>query len=69
MRGRTSTEAIRLYLAALAADPGIAEAHKKLALCYEEKGEPRRAVAEYRRYLSTDPPDADRVRAALEELQ
>ena len=61
--------AIRLYQAALAADPGIVEAHKKLALCYEEKGEPRRAAAEYRRYLSTDPPDADRVRAALEGLE
>ncbi len=61
--------AIRLYLAAEAADPGLAEVHKKLALCYQLKGDTRRAAERYRRYLATDPSDADRVRAILTTLR
>jgi hypothetical protein len=61
--------AIRLYLAALEADPRLAEAEKKLALCYQLEGDTKRAAQRYRRYLATDPPDADRVRAVLQTLQ
>jgi len=61
--------AIRLYLAAEAADPGLAEVQKKLALCYQLKGDRRRAAERYRRYLATDPDDADRVRAILSTLR
>jgi tRNA A-37 threonylcarbamoyl transferase component Bud32 len=61
--------AIRLYLAAEAADPGLAEVQKKLALCYQLKGDTRRAAERYRRYLATDPSDADRVRAILTTLR
>jgi serine/threonine protein kinase len=61
--------AIRLYLAALDADPSLAEAEKKLALCYQLKGDTRRAAARYERYLATHPPDAAKVRAILGALQ
>jgi hypothetical protein len=61
--------AIRLYLAAEAADPGLAEVQKKLALCYQLKGDTKRAAERYRRYLETDPRDADRVRAILTTLR
>ncbi|HET8540922.1 MAG TPA: serine/threonine-protein kinase [Anaeromyxobacter sp.] len=61
--------AIKLYLAAEAADPGLAELQKKLALCYQLKGDRRRAAERYRRYLATEPDDADRVRAILATLQ
>ncbi len=61
--------AIPLYLAALAADPSLAEAHKKLGLCYQLKGDKQNAAARYRRYLATDPPDADRVRIVLRTLE
>jgi serine/threonine protein kinase len=61
--------AIRLYLAAEAADPQLAEVHKKLAVCYQLKGDTRRAAERYRRYLATDPSDADRVRAILATLR
>jgi Tfp pilus assembly protein PilF len=61
--------AIRLYLRAEQADPTLAEIQKKLALCYQLKGDTRRAAERYRRYLATDPPDADRVRAVLSTLR
>jgi tetratricopeptide (TPR) repeat protein len=61
--------AIRLYLAAEASDPGLAEVQKKLALCYQLKGDRRRAAERYRRYLATGPDDAERVRAILSTLQ
>ena len=61
--------AIRLYLAALEADRGLAEAQKKLAVCYQLKGDTRRAAERYRQYLATNPPDADRVRLILGGLE
>jgi Tfp pilus assembly protein PilF len=61
--------AIRLYLEAEAADPELAEIQKKLALCYQLKGDTRRAAERYRRYLATGPDDADSVRAILSTLR
>ena len=61
--------AIALYLAGEAADPGLAEVQKRLAVCYQLKGDTRRAAERYRRYLATDPRDADRVRAILTTLR
>jgi serine/threonine protein kinase len=61
--------AIPLYLAALKADPSLAEAHKKVALCYQLKGDAGHAAEHYKRYLASDPPDADRVRAILGTLE
>jgi hypothetical protein len=61
--------AIGLYLAALRADPSLAEAERELAACYQLKGDTRRAAERYRRYLATDPPDAARVRVVLEGLE
>jgi serine/threonine-protein kinase len=61
--------AIPLYLAALQADPTLADANKKVALCYQLKGDTQRAVEHYRRYLATNPPDAEKVRAVLTTLQ
>jgi tRNA A-37 threonylcarbamoyl transferase component Bud32 len=61
--------AIPLYLAALEADPSLVEVHKKLALCYQLKGDRKRAAERYRRYLATNPPDADRVRIVLSTLE
>ncbi len=60
--------AIQLYLAAGAADPSMFQIHKKLALCYQLQGDNRRAAEHYRRYLSHDPEDADKVRAILATL-
>jgi hypothetical protein len=61
--------AIALYLAAEVADPGLAEVQKKLGLCYQLKGDTRRAASRYRRYLATRPADAERVRAILSTLE
>jgi serine/threonine-protein kinase len=61
--------AIKLYLAAEASDPHLAEVQKKLALCYQLNGDTRRAAERYRRYLATAPPDAERVRAILSTLE
>jgi serine/threonine-protein kinase len=61
--------AIRLYLQAESADPGLADVQKRLALCYQLKGDTRRAAERYRKYLATDPDDAAKVRAILETLQ
>lgn len=61
--------AIPLYLAALEADPGLAEAHEKLARCYQLRGDRKKAADRYRRYLATHPPDADRVRSILGTLE
>ncbi len=60
--------AIQLYLAAGAADPSMFQVHKKLALCYQLQGDSRRAAEHYRKYLSHDPEDADKVRAILATL-
>ncbi len=60
--------AIQLYLAAAAADPSMFQVHKKLALCYQLQGDNRRAAEQYRKYLSHDPEDADKVRAILATL-
>jgi eukaryotic-like serine/threonine-protein kinase len=61
--------AIRLYLAAEDADPSLAEVHKKLAVCYQLKGDRARAAQRYRRYLETNPEDAEKVRLILATLQ
>jgi tetratricopeptide (TPR) repeat protein len=61
--------AIRLYLRAETAEPRLAEIQKKLALCYQQKGDTARAADRYRRYLATEPRDADEVRAILETLR
>ncbi len=61
--------AIKLYLAAEASDSDLADVQKKLALCYQLKGDTRRAAARYRRYLATRPPDAERVKAILSTLE
>ena len=61
--------AIKLYLAAEASDPDLADVQKKLALCYQLRGDTRRAADRYRRYLGTNPPDAERVRAILSTLE
>jgi hypothetical protein len=61
--------AIKLYLAAESSDPRLAEVQKKLALCYQLKGDTRRAADRYRRYLATRPADAERVRAILSTLE
>ena len=63
------TGAIRLYLAAEAADPSLFQVHKKLGLCYQMKGDNKRAAERYRRYLETNPEDADKVRAILATLR
>jgi tRNA A-37 threonylcarbamoyl transferase component Bud32 len=69
-RARQEVEAaIPLYLAALEADPALVEAHKKVALCYQLQGNTRRAIFHYRRYLASNPSDADRVRAILGTLE
>jgi tRNA A-37 threonylcarbamoyl transferase component Bud32 len=67
--GQDVDGAIQLYLAAEAADPGLAEVQKKLGLCYQLKGDTRRAAERYRRYLATSPADAERVRAVLSTLE
>jgi len=61
--------AIPLYLAALEADPKFAEVQKKLAVCYQLKGDRKKAAERYRRYLATNPPDADRVIMILSTLE
>jgi tRNA A-37 threonylcarbamoyl transferase component Bud32 len=61
--------AIPLYLAALEADPKFAEVQKKLAVCYQLKGDRKRAAERYRRYLASNPPDADRVIMILSTLE
>ncbi|MFT3917015.1 MAG: protein kinase [Anaeromyxobacteraceae bacterium] len=61
--------AIKLYLAAEAADPGLADVQKRLGLCYQLKGDTRKARTHYTRYLATNPPDAAKVRSILDTLQ
>ena len=61
--------AIKVYLAAEAADPALPAPQKKLAVCYQQQGDTRAARERYRRYLATDPPDAAKVRMILETLQ
>jgi tetratricopeptide (TPR) repeat protein len=61
--------AIRLYLQAEAADPGLVDVQKRLGLAYQLKGDTRRARERYRRYLATGPEDAEKVKAILETLQ
>jgi tetratricopeptide (TPR) repeat protein len=61
--------AIKLYLAAEQADPALADVHKKLGLCYQLKGDTRRAADRYRKYLATSPADAERVKAILTTLE
>jgi Tfp pilus assembly protein PilF len=58
-----------MYLRAERADPSLAEVHKKLALCYQQKGDTARARARYRRYLESAPEDAERVRRILGTLR
>ncbi len=67
--GQDIDGAIKLYLAAESSDPDLADVQKKLALCYQLKGDTRRAAVRYRRYLATAPPDAERVRAILSTLE
>jgi hypothetical protein len=61
--------AIRLYLQAEAVDPSLAEVQKKLALCYQLKGDTARAAERWELYLASDPPDAEKVRAIVETLR
>jgi tetratricopeptide (TPR) repeat protein len=61
--------AIKLYLAAEASDPDLADVQKKLGLCYQLKGETRKAADRYRKYLATKPADAERVKAILSTLE
>jgi tetratricopeptide (TPR) repeat protein len=61
--------AIKLYLAAEASDPELPEVQKKLGLCYQLKGDTRRAADRYRKYLATQPADGERVRAILSTLE
>ncbi|HSN13586.1 MAG TPA: protein kinase [Anaeromyxobacteraceae bacterium] len=61
--------AIPLYLAAEAADPELAEVQKKLAICYQSVGDTKKAVRRYRRYLATDPEDAEKVKLILSTLR
>jgi serine/threonine-protein kinase len=67
--GQDFDGAIKLYLAAEASDPGLADVQKKLGLCYQLKGDTRRAADRYRKYLATKPADAERVRAILSTLE
>ena len=61
--------AIKLYLAAEASDPELADVQKKLGLCYQLKGDTKKAADRYRKYLASKPPDADRVKAILSTLE
>jgi tetratricopeptide (TPR) repeat protein len=61
--------AIKLYLAAEASDPDLADVQKKLGLCYQLRGDTRRAADRYRKYLATKPADAERVKAILSTLE
>jgi len=61
--------AIKLYLAAEVADPSMPEVQKRLAICYQLKGDTRRAAERYRKYLATDPADAEKIKAILATLQ
>ncbi len=63
------TGAIKLYLAAEVADPSLVQVHKKLGLCYQMKGDNRRAAERYRKYLESNPEDAEKVRAILATLR
>jgi len=60
--------AIQLYLQAEAADPALPNVQKKLAVCYQLKGDRASAVARYRKYLAFDPEDAAAVRQVLQSL-
>ena len=68
-KGLDTAAAIALYLKAEEADPGLPDVHKKLGQCYQLQGDIPRARAHYRRYLTTHPPDADRIQASLEMLR
>jgi serine/threonine-protein kinase len=61
--------AIPLYKQAAAADPGLAEVQKKMAICYQSLGETKKAVRHYERYLATDPADAEKVKLILSTLR
>jgi tRNA A-37 threonylcarbamoyl transferase component Bud32/tetratricopeptide (TPR) repeat protein len=61
--------AIPLYLAAEAADPELAEVQKKLAICYQSVGDTKKAVRRYKRYLATEPEDAEKVKLILSTLR
>jgi serine/threonine-protein kinase len=61
--------AIPLYKQAEAADPGLSEVLKKLAICYQSIGETKKAVRHYERYLATDPADAEKVKLILSTLR
>ena len=61
--------AIKLYLAAEASDPSLADVQKKLGLCYQLRGDTRKAADRYRKYLASQPADAERVRAILSTLE
>jgi serine/threonine-protein kinase len=61
--------AIKLYLAAEQADPELADVQKKLGLCYQLKGDTKRAADRYRKYLATRPSDAERVKVILSTLE
>jgi hypothetical protein len=60
--------AIRLYLQAEAADPALPNVQKKLAVCYQLKGDRPAAIARYRKYLAFAPEDAAAVRQVLQSL-
>jgi len=61
--------AIKLYLSAEQSDPGLADVQKKLGLCYQLKGDTKRAADRYRKYLASKPADSERVKAVLSTLE
>jgi tetratricopeptide (TPR) repeat protein len=61
--------AIKLYLAAESSDPDLADVQKKLGLCYQLRGDTRKAADRYRKYLASQPADAERVKAILSTLE
>jgi serine/threonine-protein kinase len=61
--------AIKLYLAAEASDPGLAEVQKRLGVCYQLRGDTKKAASRYRKYLATQPVDAERVKVILSTLE
>jgi tetratricopeptide (TPR) repeat protein len=61
--------AIKLYLAAEAIDPDLAEVQKRLGVCYQLQGQTKKAASRYRKYLATQPADAERVKVILSTLE
>ena len=67
---RRSEESIQAYETALRLAPDYADAHYNLAMAYEHKGERRRALEHWRRYLRLDRsgPWSEHARTQLRKL-